>query len=662
MENPNFLKQKYWQKEEFRKAAEKSADKKERLQEGNVSVSRKPEEKIADYIARMKNIIENKGELFREVSLYPKYIVKPENISEDYIKNILLGNFAEMKGYDREKLKIPEIKAQALKMFESETGNNFETYQILEDQKDQLTEQTIKDQKASLDRWFEYLTSPEAKNYPDEFKYWAFAEMLKLGAQDRERKSFNEREKNTAAPFPELNQQALAKVLGEIERKTKKEPSQIKFGDEASQQDFKKRLEKENFGKLYGWALDYINSLRLPAERLPITQGEWKKFAKNSTAKELADTLQGFNTGWCIAEEGTAESYLNHSDVWIYFSQDENGENSIPRAAVVNNGKRVSEVRGIIQTKEVKQHLDDYIAPIVEEKLKELPGGETWQTGMEDMKKLAEIHFKHIQKQDLNKNDLVFLYELDHSIQSMGYGQDPRIEEIRKTRNPREDAPIVFECAPEEIAWNKEEINEKTKAYVGPLFSDIFEKNIENIFTAFPETGIEKASMEVGGITEEELEKKIENKKDNEGRNYQIYSYAKSMMKNPDFAKSVKERLKNPETLALIRLKVKDLGFTKNPTTIELFARAKELGLELCPAETGPHLRLKYEEVFKKEQPLYEYLRIGMEPITASGGFPLVFNVRRNGNGFWLHSDWARPDLEWLLDHRFVFCLRKLET
>lgn len=216
MENPDFLKQKYWERNEFRQAAEKSADKKKCLEEGEFSAS-EPKDQISAYVERIKQAAERKdsktgeqGRLFREISLYPKYIIKPENISDDYIKNILLGNFAEMKGYDRDKLKMPEIKEQVIKMFKEETRTDFEDYQIPEEQKNQIIEQTTKDQKTSLDRWFEYLTGPEAKNYPDEFRYWSFAEMLKLGAQDRERKDFNKRVENTAAPFPELNQQALA--------------------------------------------------------------------------------------------------------------------------------------------------------------------------------------------------------------------------------------------------------------------------------------------------------------------------------------------------------------------------------------------------------------------------------------------------------------------
>jgi hypothetical protein len=61
--------------------------------------------------------------------------------------------------------------------------------------------------------------------------------MLKLGAYDDERKTYNKRTETTAAPFPELDQQALALVLDEIQRKQRKEPSGIIFQDEKNKKN-----------------------------------------------------------------------------------------------------------------------------------------------------------------------------------------------------------------------------------------------------------------------------------------------------------------------------------------------------------------------------------------------------------------------------------------
>ena len=281
---------------------------------------------------------------------------------------------------------------------------------------------------------------------------------------------------------------------------------------------------------------------------------------------------------------------------------------------------------------------------MVAEKLKLMPGGEKWQGTMEDMKRLAKVYFKHLQNEPLNKEDLVFLYEIDKPIQSSGYERDPRIEEIRKRRNPKEDAPIVLDCRPEEIAWSRGEINGKTKAYIGPLFAGIFETNIEHIYTKFPETPIRKFGLEIGGRTVKELEQQLGDNK------IKLTDYSQDMLHSQDFT-----TLKNPEQIDLVRLKVRDLFSDESThTTDEIYRKAEEFGLDLCPAEVGPDLRLKH-----MDQPMNEWLYIAMKQIADRDRRPSVFRLERYAGGLWLSSRWANPGDEWDSDSEFVFRLRK---
>ncbi|HMO78505.1 MAG TPA: hypothetical protein PKD95_04915, partial [Candidatus Paceibacterota bacterium] len=126
----------------------------------------------------------------------------------------------------------------------------------------------------------------------------------------------------------------------------------------------------------------------------------------------------------------------------------------------------------------------------------------------------------------------------------------------------------------------------------------------------------------------------------------------KSMMNNPDFIVGT-----NKEEAKLVRLTVADLGFKTSATTDQVFERAQALGLELCPPDTGPNYRLKY-----KDQPLGEYVRIGMKQITDSDGRPSVFSLRRRGDGLWLAACWATPSGTWDPGRGFVFRFRKVEA
>ena len=102
----------------------------------------------------------------------------------------------------------------------------------------------------------------------------------------------------------------------------------------------------------------------------------------------------------------------------------------------------------------------------------------------------------------------------------------------------------------------------------------------------------------------------------------------------------------------LVKVTVAELGFKKGARRDQIYERAKELGLELCPPEVGPQLRLQYHD-----QPNGEWLFIGMEPIADSVGDLNVFYVKRNDSELWLNSDWSNPGNVWNPDDQWVFRL-----
>jgi hypothetical protein len=117
------------------------------------------------------------------------------------------------------------------------------------------------------------------------------------------------------------------------------------------------------------------------------------------------------------------------------------------------------------------------------------------------------------------------------------------------------------------------------------------------------------------------------------------------MLKSPDF-KVADERV----DVDLVEVPVSGLGFNKNTRYDAICTRAQEFGLELCPAEVGPQLRLQYTD-----QPSGEYLQIAMKTISDSFGDPLVFNVFRDDDDLWLRGSFGRAGLEWIPGGRFVF-------
>ena len=231
-----------------------------------------------------------------------------------------------------------------------------------------------------------------------------------------------------------------------IEKKYKGEHINIDAVEAEDKEKFTKLLEGENFPKLYAWAIEKVT----PAskERLTSIGGKWVKYNKGTDHMPLVESLQGYGTGWCTAGESTAKTQLEGGDFYVFYSMDEEGNPTIPRAAIRMQEDKIGEVRGIAKD----QNLDPFIGGVVQEKMKDFPDGAQYDKKARDMKELTAIEHKSKAGEKLTKDELSFLYEVDASIEGFGYERDPRIEELRAQRNSEEDMPIVFECTKDQIA------------------------------------------------------------------------------------------------------------------------------------------------------------------------------------------------------------------
>ena len=134
-----------------------------------------------------------------------------------------------------------------------------------------------------------------------------------------------------------------------------------------------------------------------------------------------------------------------------------------------------------------------------------------------------------------------------------------------------------------------------------------------------------------------------------EGGGFLISDWANDVMRKPGFTVS-SEKVE----LDLVIVTVAELGFPKGVTRKKFYERAQSLGLELCPLEAGPRLRLQY-----RDQPADEWLLMAMEPIKDSADDPCVFCFERLDDGIWLHLNYVFSGFVWPPDSRWVFALRK---
>lgn len=594
---------------------ERAVERQER--ETGEKMANDPAKRIEAYMDRLENIFLNPDERKRERNLeifrdkiYDALIIKRDNFPESY--------FELQKRIARE-------RGQAVE-------------EIPENVREQMKEVAIEDQKASLDAWMDYLTSEDAV-YPAWFKYFVWRNVTKLSQFDKERGEFKKRTDSTVAPFPDIYREPLAQIA-DIYEKVKADNKNLK------EPEIKEAFSKK-FPALYA---EFIQeSLAASIENREEIHGEWVKYEKGNSgeAEKLFESLEGKGTGWCTAGRSTAQTQIESGDFYVYYTNDAQGNPTQPRLAIRMDGTdKIGEVRGILPHQNIEPMMQD----ILDEKLNEFGGeADAYRKKSEDMRMLTALEKKHEKDESFTKNDLMFLYEINASIEGFGYKKDPRIAELRADRNPEEDILVVFECAKEQIAHAPSQINKNTKAYVGQLEPGIFQKlpdNLEHIYTSFPEIKIRRENVEIGGKSVEQLIGELEQAGIN------ISDYAKSMLNNPEFVPG-----ENPEEATLIRLTVADLGFKTSATTDQIYERAQALGLELCPSDTGPHYRLKYQN-----QPSGEWIRVGMKQITDSHGGQTLFELVRSDEGLRLIDGWARPDGEWRPDSQFVFRLPKPNT
>lgn len=240
----------------------------------------KPTEKINSWLNYLNSLAEKAEQSPRSLKqvnevIYKQFVIKSNEVPQTY--------------YDLQ-VKIARERGH---------GNLEVTNQM----KAQLAETVIKDQKASIDYWTSYLVSKDTSIYPMWLKYWMFTGMTKLSKYDPQSGTFGNRTKETVAPLPELNREALAHVADVVLKKLNKESL-----SEINDPEMIKLLDGMSFGKIYGHAL-----LRLGVGKegqFKSNEGKWISYKQGSDHMPLVKSLEGKNTGWCTAGESTAASFI----------------------------------------------------------------------------------------------------------------------------------------------------------------------------------------------------------------------------------------------------------------------------------------------------------------------------------------------------------------
>ena len=327
-------------------------------------------------------------------------------------------------------------------------------------EKEILAEDLIDKQRQSITSWTNYLGDKNCP-YPLWFKVYAFDGISKMSnALNLDDADYNRRDNTTALSFPKLNAEILAKVYRNINEfyGVDRENWLSKHSDD---EKLVSLVKSGNFTKLYAKELVDTKVILKTPERTEDVHGDWFEY-KLGDEEEIADLAEG--TKWCVVDPNVAHNYLTYGQ-FINPGEDNNyddddweddDQTEYPEAKFIifrledpnspgvyaSNGSAsirldpdgmVAEVSGLGEG----QAIEDALVPTVKKKTLSLPGGEKYLQKFDDKQTLIRLDKKMKKGQDLTKEELSFLYELDRPIATLDtYNRrDPRIPELKEKYN-----------------------------------------------------------------------------------------------------------------------------------------------------------------------------------------------------------------------------------
>ena len=383
------------------------------------------------------------------------YLSRLDRMVEKY------GNKAEQKIWEASAENVvmdyEDIPDSYWKQQEQILRDNGQGRELSRREKEILAEDLIDKQRQSITSWANYLSDKNCP-YPLWFKVYAFDGISKMSnALNLDDANYDRRDHTTALSFPKLNAEILAKVYRQINNfyGVDKEDWLSKHSDD---EKLVSLVKSANFPKLYAKELLDTKVILKTPERAEDVHGDWFEY-KLGDEEEIADLAEG--TRWCVVDPNVAHNYLTYGQ-FINPGEDNNyddddweddDQTEYPEAKFIifrledpnspgvyaSNGSAsirldpdgmVAEVSGLGEG----QAIEDALVPTVKKKTLSLPGGEKYLQKFDDKQTLIRLDKKMKKGQDLTKEELSFLYELDRPIATLDtYNRrDPRIPELKE--------------------------------------------------------------------------------------------------------------------------------------------------------------------------------------------------------------------------------------
>lgn len=166
--------------------------------------------------------------------------------------------------------------------------------------------------------------------------------------------------------------------------------------------------------------------------------------------------------------------------------------------------------------------------------------------------------------------------------------------------------------------------------------------------------GTDGVVVEVGGLSRSDLVAALRE------HGVQLNAHAETLLEHAAFDELV------PATLRIVDRSVEDLGLSAGGSLEQVFSAARTQGLELCPATTGPYLRLALMEqsnapdsVLSAGRAPAGALHVAAEPLSEDDEYPKGFYLRVVDGVVWLRGYRCDDTYVYPSDQRFAFVLQE---
>jgi len=167
----------------------------------------------------------------------------------------------------------------------------------------------------------------------------------------------------------------------------------------------------------------------------------------------------------------------------------------------------------------------------------------------------------------------------------------------------------------------------------------------------YPHCPVVERVVMTGGLSRAKLKETLQQ------QSIHLNTYAEQLLADERWTSA-----STPYRVHTVELTVRNLGLPEGATTETTFTTAQQLGLQLCPFELAPYLRMQYtdqlEDVageIRRNQAPSGSVTVASEPINTDDTFPKGFYLRHMNGELWLRGYCADDLHRWNADDRFIF-------